>query len=77
VQHADLNANNIMLDGRGGAWLLDFDRGRLRKPGPWREKTLARLGRSLAKIASAAALGDEWRARFEVLKRAHDAARGG
>lgn len=76
VQHADLNANNIMLDGRGGAWLLDFDRGRLRKPGPWREKTLARLGRSLAKIASAAALGDDWRARFEVLKRAHDAARG-
>ena len=76
VQHADLNAGNIMLDGQGGAWLLDFDRGRLREPGPWREKTLARLGRSLAKIAAAAALDDDWHARFELLKRAHDSAHG-
>jgi 3-deoxy-D-manno-octulosonic acid kinase len=73
VQHADLNANNIMLDGKGGAWLLDFDRGRLREPGPWRERILARLGRSLAKIARTAGLDDDWRARFDVLKRAHDA----
>ena len=73
VRHADLNANNIMLDGRGGAWLLDFDRGRVQRPGPWREQVLARLGRSLEKIGTGAGRGDEWRERFAALKHAHDA----
>lgn len=73
VRHADLNAHNIMLDGQGGAWLLDFDRGRVQRPGPWREQVLARLARSLEKIGTGAGRGDEWRARFAVLKRAHDA----
>jgi 3-deoxy-D-manno-octulosonic acid kinase len=72
VQHADLNANNIMLDGRGGAWLLDFDRGRRRAPGPWRERVLARLARSLEKIGRGAGRGDEWRERYAMLKAAHD-----
>jgi 3-deoxy-D-manno-octulosonic acid kinase len=49
--HADLNAHNIMLDAAGAAWLLDFDRGRFRTPGAWREANLARLERSLRKIA--------------------------
>lgn len=73
LRHADLNANNIMLDGRGGAWLLDFDRGRMQRPGPWREKVLARLARSLEKIGTGAGRGEEWRARFAALKLAHDA----
>lgn len=73
VRHADLNANNIMLDGHGGAWLLDFDRGRMQSPGPWREQVLARLARSLEKIGTGAGRGDEWKARFAALKRAHDA----
>jgi 3-deoxy-D-manno-octulosonic acid kinase len=73
VQHADLNANNIMLDRRGGVWLLDFDRGRLRAPGPWRERVLARLARSLEKIGTAAGRGDEWAGRYALLKAAHDA----
>jgi 3-deoxy-D-manno-octulosonic acid kinase len=72
VRHADLNAHNIMLDGRGGAWLLDFDRGRLQQPGPWRERVLARLARSLEKTGTGAGRGDEWRARFAALKRSHD-----
>jgi len=76
VQHADLNANNIMLGATGGVWLLDFDRGRLRGPGDWREKVLARLARSLCKIGTAAGRGDEWRERFELLKAAHDAPSG-
>jgi 3-deoxy-D-manno-octulosonic acid kinase len=54
--HADLNAHNIMLDAAGKAWLLDFDRGRFRAPGPWREANLARLERSLRKIARDPAL---------------------
>lgn len=50
--HADLNAHNILLDERGAAWLLDFDRGRLRAPGPWQARNLQRLERSLRKIAA-------------------------
>jgi 3-deoxy-D-manno-octulosonic acid kinase len=76
VQHADLNASNIMLDGRGGAWLLDFDRGRRRAPGPWRERVLARLARSLEKIGTGAGLGDDWRECYALLKAAHDAPPG-
>jgi 3-deoxy-D-manno-octulosonic acid kinase len=49
--HADLNAHNILLDG-AGCWLIDFDRGRFRRPGPWRQANLARLERSLRKIAA-------------------------
>jgi 3-deoxy-D-manno-octulosonic acid kinase len=49
--HADLNAHNILLDRDGGAWLLDFDRGRWRRPGRWQGRNLERLQRSLRKIA--------------------------
>lgn len=49
--HADLNANNIMVDDGGTVWLIDFDRGRLRRPQPsWQQANLARLRRSLAKL---------------------------
>ena len=67
VQHADLNAHNVILGGDGEVWLLDFDRGRLRKPGPWRERVLGRLMRSLAKQ------GGDWQGGFELLRLAHDA----
>jgi 3-deoxy-D-manno-octulosonic acid kinase len=70
VQHADLNAHNIMLGEQREVWLLDFDRGRLRQPGRWHERTLDRLARSLAKI-SAGASG--WQAGFALLRLAHDA----
>ena len=73
VQHADLNAHNIMLGASGGVWLLDFDHGRLREPGAWRERVLARLARSLQKIGTAAGRGEEWRERFGWLEAAHDA----
>jgi 3-deoxy-D-manno-octulosonic acid kinase len=52
--HADLNAHNILLDAAGAPWLLDFDRGRLRAPGAWQARNLARLERSLRKIATEA-----------------------
>lgn len=70
VQHADLNAHNVMLGEAGEVWLLDFDRGRLRAPGPWRERVLERLARSLAKIAGP---DGAWRAGFARLRAAHDA----
>ncbi|MDP9009807.1 MAG: 3-deoxy-D-manno-octulosonic acid kinase [Pseudomonadota bacterium] len=51
VDHADLNAHNILLDGNEGITLIDFDRGRLRVPGAWASRNLRRLQRSLAKIS--------------------------
>jgi 3-deoxy-D-manno-octulosonic acid kinase len=53
VDHADLNANNVLVDARGRVSLIDFDRGRLRAPGAWRRANLARLHRSLGKLARA------------------------
>ena len=51
VDHADLNATNILFDGAGKGWLIDFDRGRMRIPETnWRERNLARLQRSLLKL---------------------------
>lgn len=50
VNHADLNAHNVQLDSSGRLWLLDFDKARIMQPGPWRQRNLARLHRSLKKI---------------------------
>ena len=51
VHHADLNAHNILLGESGAVYVLDFDRGRIRARGTWEEQVLARLKRSLEKIA--------------------------
>jgi 3-deoxy-D-manno-octulosonic acid kinase len=50
VCHADLNAHNIMLVGDDSVYLIDFDRGRLLKPGLWCDGNLVRLRRSLEKV---------------------------
>ena len=53
-RHADLNAHNVMLDG-GEARLIDFDRASWRRAGErgtrWQRANLARLRRSLEKLA--------------------------
>jgi len=52
VDHADLNAHNILLGLQGDISVVDFDRGRLRaRGGAWTGRNLRRLHRSLAKIA--------------------------
>lgn len=51
VDHADLNAHNLLLDARGEITVIDFDRGRVRAPGEWRSRNLQRLRRSLRKIS--------------------------
>lgn len=50
--HPDLSAGNVLLDGAGGAHLVDFDRARLGPPPPKaaREAMIDRLGRSLRKL---------------------------
>lgn len=53
--HADLNAHNVLIDHHKKVWLLDFDRGRLRKPDlAWQQANLARLRRSLLKVGGRA-----------------------
>ena len=49
VDHADLNAHNVLLDDADRVYLIDFDRARLRlRPfGRWCHRNLARLRHSL------------------------------
>jgi 3-deoxy-D-manno-octulosonic acid kinase len=54
VHHADLNAHNIVLGTDAVVYLLDFDRGQIRSRGSWERRVLARLQRSLRKIAALA-----------------------
>jgi 3-deoxy-D-manno-octulosonic acid kinase len=56
VCHADLNAHNILLTPTQ-TYLIDFDRGTLRKRGWWADRTLVRLYRSLEKVTLLAAPG--------------------
>lgn len=51
VCHADLTAHNLLLDHASNPWLLDFDRGSVRRPGPWQKSNLDRLLRSLNKVS--------------------------
>jgi 3-deoxy-D-manno-octulosonic acid kinase len=73
AHHADLNANNILLDPAQRPWLIDWDRGRIEATaGAWRQRVLDRLQRSLAKECSsvpAARLAEG----MAQLRRAHDA----
>ena len=51
LDHADLNAHNLMFDPTGKGWVIDLDRSRLHIPATgWRERNLARLKRSLLKV---------------------------
>jgi 3-deoxy-D-manno-octulosonic acid kinase len=53
VCHADLNAHNVLLNDAHQVWLVDFDRGSLRRPGFWCDGNLVRLRRSIEKISDA------------------------
>ncbi len=74
LDHADLNAHNVLFDASGKGWLIDFDKGELRIPATgWRERNLQRLRRSLLKErgtrTQAQVLDD-----FARLRAAYDAA---
>ena len=62
VEHADLNAHNILIDdGSDRVQLLDFDKGRIHPQSevnsatPWARKNLDRLARSLERVGAAQA----------------------
>jgi len=51
LDHADLNAHNLLFDDAGNGWMIDLDRSQLRIPATaWRERNLARLKRSMLKL---------------------------
>ena len=52
VDHADLNAHNVLIDAGDRISFIDFDRGRVRRDGPWTARNLRRLRRSLRKIGA-------------------------
>ncbi len=58
IDHADLNAHNILVDRGGAIWLVDFDRGERRARGPWIDANVARLKRSLDKLGAGARVAD-------------------
>lgn len=57
LNHADLNAHNILIDSLGRVTLIDFDRASFRKDkvtmaiGGWRQQNIRRLRRSLVKLS--------------------------
>jgi len=80
ADHADLNAHNILIDDAGAVSVIDFDRGRLRSPGPgttpgsWAARNITRLLRSLTKLTATLPGGrfgaGEWQAFLDGYGRA-------
>ena len=72
AHHADLNANNILLDPAGMAWLIDWDKGRIEaSPGKWCGQVLDRLQRSLLKECKGMTR-EAIEAGMRLLREAHD-----
>ena len=72
AHHADLNANNILLDPGGQVFLIDWDKGRIEAgTGAWCQAALDRLLRSLRKECVALP-ADELEAGMQRLRAAHD-----
>ncbi len=70
--HADLNADNILLDQDNRVYLIDFDKGSLRKPArSWQFANLKRLRRSLMKYRMEADVFGFGPADWESLRRGY------
>jgi len=51
VDHPDLTAHNILVDGDGQVFLVDFDNAKKKPAGHWQRLGIERLKRSLRKVA--------------------------
>jgi 3-deoxy-D-manno-octulosonic acid kinase len=72
LDHADLNADNILVDASDRAYVIDLDRGSLRAHGMgWRRRNLERLRRSLHKRRGARDAA-EVEAGYATLRAAYD-----
>jgi 3-deoxy-D-manno-octulosonic acid kinase len=73
LDHADLNAHNLLFEDSGRGWVIDLDRSQLRIPATdWREANLARLLRSLLKLRGARSVAEVERD-YATLRSAYDA----
>ncbi len=73
LDHADLNAHNLLFEDSGHGWVIDVDRSRLRIPATaWRDANLDRLQRSLHKLRGARSVSDV-RQDYATLRSAYDA----
>ncbi len=73
LDHADLNAHNLLFNSAGNGWVIDLDRGELRIPATgWREKNLSRLKRSLIKLRGDRPVAEVQRD-YDRLRSAYDA----
>lgn len=74
LDHADLNAHNLLFDTAGRGWIIDLDRGQVRIPETgWREANLSRLERSLLKACGPRPV-DAVKQDFARLRAAYDRA---
>lgn len=51
IYHADLNAHNLLLGDDRQVYLIDFDKGSVKKGTEWQDANMKRLRRSLDKLA--------------------------
>jgi 3-deoxy-D-manno-octulosonic acid kinase len=73
LDHAGLNAHNLLFDDAGNGWVIDLDRSVLRSPATgWRGRNLARLKRSLLKLRGERD-ADQVEAEYMRLRAAYDA----
>jgi 3-deoxy-D-manno-octulosonic acid kinase len=77
ADHPDLNAHNVLIAPDGAIRVIDFDRGRLRKPGgarepAWASRNLDRLRRSLAKVAGESAMRRVLPAQWAMLRAGYE-----
>jgi len=74
VQHADLNAHNVLLGDSNAVYVLDFDRGCVRERGAWEQSVLERLQRSLRKVTAGLPPDrfghEQWRALITAVRQA-------
>lgn len=51
IYHSDLNAHNILIKNKSDVFLIDFDKGKIKKPKKsWQQENLNRLQRSIEKV---------------------------